>query len=226
MRLKGNNVDKDFEYFIDKFGKPTVNRKAKKDRIEKYRGKLPDKLLEYWNDVGFCGFKNGLFWIVDPSDYESMLEGWIGDTEIIKEDNYYVIARSGFGELFVWGTKTGNHYTISPYKGWIFQKEGDEEDIKNGEADEVMQTFFAFCKINNLDLTDENDKPLFEKAVKKFGALKENEVFGFEPAPLLGGSINFNNINKVDFQIYSSILLDFGGRQLLDMDDLAAMAFG
>ncbi len=219
-------MDKDFEEFIEDFGQPTTSRKAKKSQIEKYRGKLPDKLLEYWGDIGFCGFLDGLFWIVDPSDYESMLEDWIGDTEIIKEDDYYVIARSGFGELFVWGTKTGNHYTISPYKGWIFQEDGDANKIQNGEVDDAMQFFFFVQKIKNLDLTDKNDKPLFEKAVKKFGALKENEVFSFEPAPLLGGSITFNNINKVDLQIYSSILLDFGGRQFLDMDALAGMAFG
>ncbi len=90
-------MDKYFEHFLYKFGKPTSSKKIKSSHIENYRGKLPDILLEYWQEYGVCGFKKGLFWIVDPAHYETTLNAWLGNTKIIEQDNYYVFARSGCG---------------------------------------------------------------------------------------------------------------------------------
>ncbi|WP_369586526.1 GAD-like domain-containing protein [Kingella oralis] len=45
--------------------------------INKYRGKLPDRLLEYWQEYGFCHFADGLFWLTNPEDYEDILAEWL-----------------------------------------------------------------------------------------------------------------------------------------------------
>jgi len=220
-------MDRYIQGFFDEFGEPTSTKEVELNHIEEYRGKLPDKLLEFWQEFGFCGFKKGLFWIVDPAKYETALNAWLGDTEIIEQDNYYVFARSGFGDLYLWGTKTGYKYKIKPYVGWIIEKDGADVEIKGGESDFVMQRFLAIQDPKNSDIKDCNTKkPLFEKAVKKFGALKENEVFGFEPALFLGGEQTLDKLNKLDIQIHLAILADFGQRELLTQDDLARKAFG
>ena len=77
------------------------------EKIEKFRGKLPDKLLEYCQEYGWCGYAKGLLWTVDPGEWEDTLEDWIGDTPFMEKDAYYVIARSAFGKLVLWGTNTG-----------------------------------------------------------------------------------------------------------------------
>jgi len=220
-------MDKYYEDFITEFGKPTSNKPVNSKIIEKYRSKLPDKLLEYWEEYGFVGFKNGLFWLVNPEKYENTLESWIGGTEIVNKDDYYVIARSGFGNLYLWGKKTGFMYEIQCNTGWILEKDGYEKEISKGKSDLALQVFLVTSHPENIDLDDfESDKPMFNNLVEKFGALKENEVFGFEPALFLGGEQTFENLNKLDLQTHLAILADFGQRELVTKDDLIRKAFG
>ncbi|EIV8469437.1 hypothetical protein MA794_004145 [Vibrio vulnificus] len=59
--------DEALAFFLSKFGEPTTLVSASSTEIEKYRGKLPDQLLEYWRIVGFSGFVDGLFWLTNPA---------------------------------------------------------------------------------------------------------------------------------------------------------------
>jgi hypothetical protein len=103
--------------------------------IERYRGKLPDQLLAYWEENGWCGYADGLFWTVNPQDYEAALEAWIGDTPLMEEDSYYVIARSAFGDLYLFG---GDHCVfhanwtpVPPQTGHLFQRKLDTRSRPN-----------------------------------------------------------------------------------------------
>ncbi len=224
---RGLNMDRYIQGFFDEFGEPSFSREVKQSHIEFYRGKLPDKLLEFWQQFGFCGFKKGLFWIVDPSEYESILDSWIGDTKVVETDSYFVFARNGFGDLYLWGTNTGYKLKIKPNIGWIIEQDGTEEEIRKGDSNFPMQRFLAMQDFQRSDLKDVNTKKLlFNNAVKKFSALKENEVFGFEPALFLGGKQTLDNLNKLDIQTHLSILADFGHREFIDDDELARRAFG
>ncbi|WPU31302.1 GAD-like domain-containing protein [Pseudoalteromonas piscicida] len=31
-------------------------------------------MLEYWQKYGFCGWGNGIFWTVNPSEYSDVLK--------------------------------------------------------------------------------------------------------------------------------------------------------
>ena len=55
--------DEDFADFLTKFGRPFAAKAADEAVLQKYRGILPDQLLTYWRQYGFCGFADGLFWI-------------------------------------------------------------------------------------------------------------------------------------------------------------------
>ncbi|EDU61316.1 GAD-like domain-containing protein [Providencia stuartii] len=59
-----------FEAFIDEFGDATTSRYASVEEIEKWKGKLPELLLNYWRNEGWSSYYNGLFTIVNPEDYE------------------------------------------------------------------------------------------------------------------------------------------------------------
>ena len=52
--------DECFEVFIDEFGEATHRDAVPASSIEKWRGKLPDQLLTYWKEEGWCGYANGL----------------------------------------------------------------------------------------------------------------------------------------------------------------------
>lgn len=218
--------DSRFSWFLEQFGEPQQSIEIHKDVISKYKNKLPDQLITYWIEYGFCCFKNGLFSIVNPDNYKSAIEVWLRDTDILTKDKYYAIARNGFGDLMLWGEKSGNNYTIEPRANRIFHEEGDEKRISIGKSDEAMQGFFATSDPDLTDLTDVNtDKPIFEDAVKKFGPLAHDEMFTFEPALFLGGEQTLANIKKVNIFIQLEILAKMGTPTVMDINGLAKKAF-
>jgi len=58
-------MDEDFAGFLEEFGPPIEKRHVPVSSIERYRGKLPDQLLTYWAEQGWCGYADGLFWTVE-----------------------------------------------------------------------------------------------------------------------------------------------------------------
>ena len=93
--------DENFKVFISEFGEATHRTNVPVEAIQKWRGKLPDQLLKYWQEEGWCGYKDGLFWTVDPDDYEDLVDEWLADTPIEQLDSFHAIARSAFGTPYL-----------------------------------------------------------------------------------------------------------------------------
>ncbi|MGR9431746.1 GAD-like domain-containing protein [Rhizobium leguminosarum] len=57
--------------------------------IEAYRGKLPDFLLRFWTDHGWCSWSDGQYWLCNPSLPKPVL-GYVfrGDPELNPEKMY------------------------------------------------------------------------------------------------------------------------------------------
>ncbi|MDX7992765.1 DUF1851 domain-containing protein [Xenorhabdus sp. psl] len=62
---------------------------------------------------------------------------------------------------------------------------------------------------NDLDLKGGTKTGIFAKAAEKHGPLGENEIFGFEPAIILGSEIKLENVRKLDMHIHLDILRQF-----------------
>lgn len=190
-------MDENFVFFLEQFG-PIINKRhVPPSTIERYRGKLPDRLVSYWEEHGWCGYADGLFWTVDPQEYEPVLESWIGDMEFMEQDAYHIIARSAFGELCFWGEKSGDSLTILPLHALAFPTDGSEEYIRKGVGDEALSCFFAAHDRQDFDMEDDAEQPLFARALKKLGPLKPDEMYGFVPALAFGGSATLKNLQKV-----------------------------
>ncbi|UOD28074.1 DUF1851 domain-containing protein [Massilia violaceinigra] len=190
-------MDEDFASFLEEFGPVIDKRYVPSSTIERYRGKLPDQLISYWEEHGWCGYADGLFWTVDPQEYEPVLDAWIGDTEFMERDAYHVIARSAFGVLFFWGENTGSSLKILPSYALAFPSTGAEEYILEGKADDAIRWFFSAKDREYFDMEDDAEKPLFARALKKLGPLKPDEMYGFVPALAFGGSATLKNLQKV-----------------------------
>ena len=90
-----------------------------------------------------------------------------------------MIARSGFGELFVWNSDLGTQYELDPIRGWIFKRDTDFSDwIRNGRDGEVIDGFFAFQAYNKLDTQDNDGNPLFQRCVELWGPLHHHLQIG------------------------------------------------
>ena len=216
-------MDQEFNYFYCDagFGPAFKKQDVSKSSIEKNRGKLPDQLLQYWNEYGWCGYGNGLIWIVDPDEYAPVVDAWLEGTPFEGRDSYHTIAVSAFGELFLWGETTGLAISISSLWGMIFP--GDESaGVAEGKGDLMIRGFFVGLDKDMLDESDDAERPLFDRAVKKLGVLNAGQMYGLVPALALGGSCDLKHLEKVDAVTHLIMLAQLGERQI--MQDVVADA--
>ncbi|MFK3798604.1 MULTISPECIES: GAD-like domain-containing protein [unclassified Pseudomonas] len=182
-------MDAYFECFTENMG-PSHNRvDVAYSTVQAYRNKLPDQLLTYWQQHGWSGYANGNFWTVNPGDYDGVVHQWLLDSGTPDPDKHYVIARGAFGDLYLWAAAKQNLLTINvKYARYT----AGFEDSTPVSADEKIRSFFTTMSPEYNDFDD-----LFEKALKKLGPLKSDEMYGFLPALALGGPSELKNLQKV-----------------------------
>lgn len=220
-------IDSKFEYLIKKLGAPDFSAPVTGAAIEKYRGLLPERLLEYWAEFGFCRFAKGLFWLVNPEHFENVKNDWLPDN-VVDKGQCHVIARNAFSDLYVWNKTHGHIFTIESVDGRIYREEGDESQIKKGDELRAIQTFFSLKDRDNLDRKDYDFDPatsIFDHAIDQYGPLAEDEMFTFEPAIFLGGEQSCQNVRKVNMFIQLDILSNLAPKDVLDINDLTKRTF-
>ena len=210
------DMDETFAYFYNDegFGPSIQAQSVAPEMVAKFTGKLPDELLTYWRQYGWSGYGKGLFWLVNPDEYEPALEAWIGDTPFMETDAYYVIARSAFGELFLWGTKSGQSLDVKSLWGMMFPRDNSER-VAQGKSDRLVRSFIVSMDKKRLEQKDDLDKPLFERALKTLGPLAADEMYGFEPALALGGKADLKNLRKVKAVEHLVMLAQLGERRIM-----------
>lgn len=182
-------MDEAFSVFIEEVGEPTHRQEVPASTIERYKGKLPDKLLQYWMEHGWCGYGDGMFWTVNPQEYEGVVASMLDSANLQTYDRFHLIARGAFGDLYLFGEKTGFSLKIAPHIGRYI---GRKSKATASDMDRLVQNFFA-CR--DLDSNDFDD--MFEPAKKNLGTLSPDEMYGFVPALVFGGSIQLDNIQKL-----------------------------
>lgn len=182
-------MDEAFTIFLEEFGSPVERREIPDSSIQRYRGVLPDQLLEYWREHGWCGYGDGIFWMVNPQEYDGVVASWLEGTEFETTDNYHVIARSAFGDLYLWGEATGASLKITS----ILSRYSVHRSMYVGDKmDKGVQAFMVSKRIGTNDYGD-----LFKPALKKLGRLGPDEMYGFIPAFMLGGPDDLKHLEKV-----------------------------
>ena len=182
-------MDEDFEGFLEDFGPAIEKRAVPTSRLEYYHGKLPNKLLAYWQAYGWCGYADGLFWTVDPEEYDSVVEAWIGETEFMEQDAYHIIARTAFGGLYFWGERSGFSLKVFAPGSYSVPR---KSRFTGDKMDFGAQVFFG-----GLDPNDNDFEQLFAPTLKKLGRLRYDEMYGFVPALALGGPATLDHLEKV-----------------------------
>jgi hypothetical protein len=180
-------MDEYFEVFLEQFGPAIGRRDVPVARLERFRGKLPDSMLGYWREHGWCGYADGLFWTVDPDEYEPALQAWLGNTSFMQADAYHVIGRTAFGHLLFWGERTGPSLQLFAPGAYAVPMQA-----ASGKMELEGRMFFSTQDRKPYDFGD-----LFAPALKKLGPLKHDEMYGFVPALALGGPATLDHLQKV-----------------------------
>jgi hypothetical protein len=210
-------MDKLFDNFYNYAGfGPAIDPIIPSDSFcDEFKGKLPDQLMEYWKEYGISGWGEGIFWTVNPLDYTEVLEAWLAGTPFEGKDEYYVIARSAFGELYIWGTNSGNSLDIITPYGKFFPNETEKQHLERRGGDQSIRLFFASQQIDSQDMDDVSDTPLFQRAKEKLGPLAHDEMYGFVPVFALGGQAELKNLQKVKIIEHLAFLADVGEKYIM-----------
>ena len=185
-------MDEHFEGFLQDFSPAIDKRDLPASSIERYRGKLPDQLLTYWQEHGWCGYADGVFWTVDPQDYEPVLAAWIGNTPFMEIDAYHVIARSAFGDLYLFGERHHQKlHIVAPDARMLPPRAGIPD------SNQSIRAFFSSRSRRACDFSDVTGTQLLYPAIKKLGRLKYDEMYGFVPALALGGPATLKHLQTV-----------------------------
>lgn len=198
--------DEDFDGFLEDFGEPNYSEPMPAAVFEAYDRKLPKQLLTYWRGVGACSFKKGLFWLVNPADYQATLDSWLVGTKFENRDDMSVIARTAFGVLYVWRKGCGNIMTIDPHSNLIiYKQETDETFLSEIDEDKKMRFFWGFKSPLSVDFNDGSGKPMFERSLKKLGIVTKIGMYGYKLRPSLGGKESVDNLDSVGLEVYHDI---------------------
>lgn len=187
-----------FEKFVTQFPPSKELTKPTKEMLDWYEDKLPKELLEFWKQYGFGNYGNGLLKVIEPSEYMDVFYPWLG----IEEDfSKLPILMTGFGDIYYYRKLSQDDEDIS-----ILDIHHRNIDVCTYSLDDFFNGYIVDKEIYDEDLKVE----LFNESVKRKGALKEDEIFFFVPALVMGGSENAEFVDKGNAFVHQSILLKMG----------------
>lgn len=210
-------IDPHFSYFIEKFGKATTRTVVPGAKIAKWSNKLPPVLLTYWREEGWAGYANGRLWTVNPDEYQDIKDAWLEETPFCTFDRFDVIARSAFGDLFVCGEKTGRSLTISCAHNETLALKNKLKPRSLLNQNPSVQSFFGSRKPEDFDYPDSSGELLFDRAMKTYGPLAPDEMYGFEPALVLGGNAKIENLRRFKLDPHLHILRQYAPQSFLSL---------
>lgn len=188
------------------------------DVVDSYKGKLPDLVLEIWNQKGVGSWYKGLYRLCLPSDFSGLLSQIFHADKDFSHKDCHVIAYSAFGNLVIWSEK---HWLMEvnlirntlACDGLIYPEK------KKNDFSQVATEFFMLSEKSSQEahnFYDEDEKPLFNRARKRLGDLEAGECYGFFPAIPLGGAPNLKNIKRVEALEHFTLLAQLKNFSLID----------
>lgn len=197
-------------------GRYINQRPVAAERIQQYRGKLPEFLLEIWRLHGLGSWAKGLYNLCDPDDFKGLLSQVFHADADLSHQDCHVFAYSAFGELAVWSERHGT-VGVALLTARV-DCPGLADPAAKGDPDIRMVNALSLYAeaLQALDVSDEDGKPLFARAVKKLGTPEPGQAFGFFPAPAAGGAQDLDHLRLTPALEYFLFLAQLQRFSLVD----------
>ena len=183
------------------FGAPRDARRVPPAALEKFRGKLPEALLDAWRSAGWCGFGEGLVWLTNPDELRDPLREW---APLLEEwgigPEAHVILRGAFGHLYLWHED----------EVWSFDPLGH---LGGGVSKITAELPFFVEELLPMPKLQEKVllSALLPDAIVRNGPIGYGEAYTFAPVPALGGKISPDAIGKGALREYLVLLSQCAG---------------
>ncbi|TDO91879.1 GAD-like domain-containing protein [Enemella evansiae] len=189
------------EEFLVEMGPVIPSAPATPEKIEAWRGTMPELILTWWEEVGFAGFADGLLWLTDPDDWTDLAADFIPISQVIpsslesvaQDGPYFPWLRTAFGEMYCWSPTHGAALNISP----VFRQVGGYDytrDIADGLPDTGLEEVLLADR-DEFDMRAEDGKPLFRRLLKRLGPVASDTMYALTPAAVVGGPVIEQNFS-------------------------------
>lgn len=173
-----------YERLVKKYGGSVYSRPSDKSIENKHLG-LPEYLISIWSDIGFSCHSDGFICFIDPNDYISIINSFLGT-----KTGLIPFARNSFGKIFAY--KEGKYYIIDLY---------DQEATLIAEMD--MDDFLAYGIIDSSDA----DYKKHTNLVKKLGIPSSEQIFAHYPLEFNNNRSKKGKESIVNFKEFSKELI-------------------
>lgn len=166
------------ETFSKFFGSGVCYRSFETDDQNRLSDRIPEVMQKILQKEGWCSYKEQVLWLCDPDDWQPAADAWC-----TWSPNAQVVARTGFGDLFIWD---GEMF-------WFFLVHESLAMRTVGNSD----WFFSRMLTSN-DFAPQTYLPDSIRAAREVaGSLAWDEMYTYVPALLLGGSEEASRIERV-----------------------------
>lgn len=167
------------------------------ETIAVYRGRVPDEVVEIWEQYGYGTFGEGFLRVINPKEYEDQIGDCIGKTQ---GDGIAIpIMVTGLGDLITWEP------SLRAVVALLFR---ENRVIGQGNA----RTFLTLLHLDGAEhLSEALSWDIFPEAVATHGELAFDESFIFVPLLSLGGPAKVENLHKRETLTAIRIMVDFQG---------------
>lgn len=181
------------------------------ETINKYKGKLPDELLNIWNIMGYGIYENGFIQLVNPDDYDFVFKY----IDKLLEPSI-VFAITAMGDLLIW--EGNKNWTIAPNEG----NRVKQIDVRKCKSRVIGEIDFVFDILlgDDYGISGKNffDSKPYLDIKDKLPTLEYGQCYGYVPALVLGGKVSNKNLQVVDAKTYIDIIGQAVGK-IIDLEE-------
>jgi hypothetical protein len=179
--------------FVSRFGSPAAVTLPSSHSLDSLPPGFPDSLCDYWRVHGFGAYAEGLIWTHPLSDFEAIIEEWVGT----RLKDAVLLVRFSFGDFVLWTRK--RVFFVSVHRGYVEELPSDVSFLFDEMlCDDVFLEKFA-------------RRSLHLQCNRRLGALSTDQCFGFVPALALGGAENADAVSKVQMGEHLAFLAQVNG---------------
>lgn len=96
--------------FLNRFGPPVQSQRLETNVAERFRGKVPDDLLNFWHIHGLGSYADGLYHLCTPDLFEPLLSTLLAPVAML-DGKLHAVGYSCFGTVDLWHEE-GRHFSL------------------------------------------------------------------------------------------------------------------
>ena len=227
MELKLAEYDV-FAEIIEQFGEPTHAVTISIEEAARYRGRLPNALIDFWQKHGRGSYLNGTFTICNPDDFQQISRTIFQRDVEFASTEISIIGHNLYGSLSCFVSSTddvkgkeliyvnfSNMTVLNPDR-WR-EIDGSRSSRPPSSTDFGVGIQLHIGITSEDPFVSEDGEDLGIVARRVIGPLGPGEIYGFFPALALGGEARVENMRRVGVLEHLTFLSQLGPFTLQDL---------